>query len=60
MKWKQCPDCDYKSKEIGNLNAHIKRKHYIGVQWKQCPDCDFKAKTNGNLNQHIKSMLTSK
>ena len=52
VQWKQCPHCDYKTKENGALTKHKATKHNIGVQWKQCPDCDHKAKSNGNLAKH--------
>ena len=55
VKWKNCPDCDFKAKTTVNLNVHLEKMHNLDVQWKQCPQCDFKAKSTGGLNRHIKA-----
>ena len=50
----QCPHCEYKATQKGNLQNHIKSIHE-GQKF-QCPHCEYKASQKGHLQRHIKSV----
>jgi hypothetical protein len=50
--WHLCKDCDYKTKQIGNLKQHRAFVHNENVTWHKCEDCDYKAKREGDLKKH--------
>ena len=50
----QCPECDYKATQNGDLQRQIKSIH-IGETF-PCPDCDYKATQKSHLVRHIRSI----
>jgi len=53
----KCPHCDYTSKNIKNVHAHILSKHIDKVETllvrNRCPYCDYKTETREELTNHI-------
>jgi hypothetical protein len=57
IKDHQCPQCDSKFSQKGDLTRHIKMIH-TKIKDFECPSCDFKCSHSGNLKLHIKQVHT--
>lgn len=49
----KCPDCDYKTAQLGHLKIHMKHKH-LDEKPHECPDCDYKTVQLSNLKTHMR------
>ena len=52
----KCLQCEFSSKDRGNLKKHIGYKHE-GIRY-ACHHCDYKATTTSHLNRHVKNIHT--
>ncbi|XP_014290575.1 zinc finger protein 219 isoform X4 [Halyomorpha halys] len=53
----QCPYCNYKCIQSGNLKKHIMACH-TGEKPHQCPHCEYKAVDSGKMKLHIMARHT--
>ena len=51
----KCPECDFQTKFISNLNKHKYLKHAVEKKFYNCENCSYKTYNKYAVRAHIKT-----